>query len=452
MKKFLSIILATAMIMTIFCAVPASAEDAPAPVVNDWPYYLNNVENGEARLRVRDGGGATATTVDGGAFGSKKAIKCTLVGSTNAAFAILKDTNSSNMIYGNDNIVYAGDTVKFSAYVKIPYAYQAGNFTFMMYFDKNQTATPGVATTLSGGGHYGSVAGQNGDCLTFDPTKVDVWQKIQVSYTAPVTRAINGSYYGLWFRFGSYSAVNKPVDTTKTNYDFYLDDIEFEIIRASDSKPAVTATAAFGEAVAGSEIDLRYTETNLTAENNTSIVKLMAGDNTGKACVATYLLGDTITVPENAAGKKLSLEIVPISGTGKTRLIGDTVSINVVKKIDYDHKDIVTATTDVTTATAQIDLTINDSAADPIYGVIIILAYDNNILLGYDAKCFSCSYGDPVSGTEGKVSYNLPTGANRVESYVWGTDTAKPADKPETWGIFNTNMKNLTEVKTLPIS
>ncbi|MBQ3118672.1 MAG: hypothetical protein IJC10_02770 [Clostridia bacterium] len=449
MKKFLSIILATAMIMTIFCAVPASAEDAPAPVVNDWPYYLNNVENGEARLRVRDGGGATAEAVDGGAFGSKKAIKCTL-GTNNAPFCLTK--TDSSMIYGNDNIVYAGDTVKFSAYVKIPYAYQTGNFTFMMHFDSNQTATPGVATTLSGGGYYGSVEGQKGDCLTFDPTKVDVWQKIQVSYTAPVTRAINGDYFGLWFRFGSYDYVNTPVDTTIPNPVFYLDDIEFEISRASDSKPAVTATAAFGEAVAGSEIDLRYTETNLTAENNTSIVKLMAGDNTGKACVATYLLGDTITVPENAAGKKLSLEIVPISGTGKTRLIGDTVSINVVKKIDYDHKDIVTATTDVTTATAQIDLTINDSAADPIYGVIIILAYNDNILLGYDAKCFSCSYGDPVSGDEGKKSYNLPTGTNRVESYVWGTDTAKPADKPETWGIFNTNMKNLTEVKALPIS
>jgi len=211
MKKLLSVILAVAMIASLFCVVPASA----AAAVYGWPYNHIGFEDGEARISQSEVGSATVSVVDGGALGTDKAAKMTI---DTAKFTFYRLCNSNKgLITGEDYVITAGDTVKFSMYVKIPYAYQTGNIRFMMHSSSSGAFIDSNATD-----------GLSGDLATFDPTLLNTWQKVSFEYVAPVTAKIDGSY-GICFQFGDRSARNAVVDSSITAPEFYVDEIEFSV-------------------------------------------------------------------------------------------------------------------------------------------------------------------------------------------------------------------------------
>lgn len=285
MKKLLSVILAVAMIASLFCVVPASA----AAAVYGWPYNHIGFEDGETRLSPNEVGSSTIEIVDGGALGTDKAAKMTI---DTAKYTFYRLCNSNKgLITGEDYVITAGDTVKFSMYVKIPYAYQTGNIRFMMH------------SSSSGKFIDSTNDGLSGDVATFNPALIDTWQKVSFEYVAPVTATIDGSY-GITFMFGDRSARNAVVDSSIAAPEFYVDEIEFSV--SHDTSADVATDKVLNDRVIYSN-DFSENTNGIASANGITGALNSAGyfeltDNS-----TTEIATANITLPENlkAGGKYL---------------------------------------------------------------------------------------------------------------------------------------------------
>ena len=106
MKKFLSVVLCLAMLMSLLFALPVSA------VTNEEPYYFNDFENGKTSM-----GSSSHNKVEiaeGGAFGSAYAAKVT-ADDRNYGAGVYKYGTSS--VFSFD--AREGDTLYASMLVKV---------------------------------------------------------------------------------------------------------------------------------------------------------------------------------------------------------------------------------------------------------------------------------------------------------------------------------------------
>ena len=86
MKKIFSMILACAMIMSLFCAVPVSAEATFGTY--ELPYIYENFESGET-LFASSTNGHNSEVVDSGNANRGKVAQITVTGKTNAGAGML---------------------------------------------------------------------------------------------------------------------------------------------------------------------------------------------------------------------------------------------------------------------------------------------------------------------------------------------------------------------------
>lgn len=226
---------------------------------------------------------------------------------------------------------------------------------------------------------------------------------------------------------------------TEGNLGIYIDNITIEG-SADVDHPYVSNVSAFGEAIGGSEIKLSYDFTIGSAEADASAIKLMANGAT-PACLAVYRAGDTVTIPQNAHGKTLYIEIVPIS-SGKT--IGDRVETYILQENEYDFTlGDFTAEGDIT---ANISVVSNNADGADVKALLVVILYDaENGIVKCDSKPVECSAGSTanvnltVTGTV--TDTNLPA-VTKAKAFLWAVDDVSTAT------IFNTKMLPITPAQT----
>ncbi len=210
MKKLLSMILAVAMVMSLFCAVPAGA--ASTPVEHSFPYIIENFEDGdvsffgETENRVPGEKEAIATAAGEGYAASENAAKITYKGNANTI---------GNYLYNSDGSYITGKAKKGETFTA----------SFWMKSEQKLNAT-NLLLVLWAPGNYWRHNAQ----VTFDGTN-NGWQKVTMSYTY----AVDADIERIELRFGNTGATNRVVDAEGTPTDenrvYYVDDFEMQISR-----------------------------------------------------------------------------------------------------------------------------------------------------------------------------------------------------------------------------
>ena len=116
MKKLLSVILAVAVVMSLFCMVPASAEN-----INAWPYYYEDFEDNSNSMQSS----VAATIVENGADGSQYAGQYTVPASGNRSLKFIGGSTN--------NLLQTGDTFKATADIKLGSAISKSSGTFYLH-------------------------------------------------------------------------------------------------------------------------------------------------------------------------------------------------------------------------------------------------------------------------------------------------------------------------------
>lgn len=199
MKKLLSVILALSMIMSLFCAIPASAERIVA-----WPYFFEDYEDSENSLQSS----VVADIVSPGAHGSQYA----------GQYPVPTASRELKLFAGSPNLLLeTGDTIKFSADVKTSVDVCKNATFYMHYTTANNPDFPK--------NDYVSIGG-NRPNVTIN-TKADTWGKME--YT--------GVYQGLDVVLDGSMGVSLRIPGLEEEYTITLDNIEFEVFKEA----AVTA-------------------------------------------------------------------------------------------------------------------------------------------------------------------------------------------------------------------
>lgn len=169
MKKLLSITLACAMVMSLFCVVPASA------ALGNTPYLFYTFEDGVGK--IGNSSNHKTEVVEGGVNGSVYATQIDVV-----------TTSAGSSISGTSKIaVNAGDVLRGSMWLKLPEA--------------QATDSTGIASLILWGntdtadGTTGKIEGSGYQFVTtkFDTQSTD-WQKVTWEYTFKEDHIANGTY------------------------------------------------------------------------------------------------------------------------------------------------------------------------------------------------------------------------------------------------------------------
>lgn len=226
---------------------------------------------------------------------------------------------------------------------------------------------------------------------------------------------------------------------TNGNLGIYIDAVSLGV-SADENHPTVSNLIAFAENITGYEVNLSYDYAIGTGDTDISAIKIMA-DGANPACLAVYRAGDTVTIPQNAHGKTLYIEIVPIS-SGKT--IGDRVETYILQEYEYDFTlGDFTAEGDIT---ANISVVSNNADGADVKALLVVILYDaENGIVKCDSKPVECSAGSTanvnltVTGTV--TDTNLPA-VTKAKAFLWAVDDVSTAT------IFNTKMLPITPVQT----
>ena len=203
MKKLLSMILACAMVMSLFCAVPVSA----AVTAGEYrlPYVFEDFETGTTPFG-NDHADNTSEIVDSGVAARGNVAQITTVGAANEGPTL-------EIPAGN---VANGDTITVSMWIKSNVALTKGEFSVIMW--------PGAAVT---GANDWKVL-----TLSFDKTSTD-WQHVSQTFKLDFT----GSTGEIQYRMGGGSGLNFAAGETAssetlTDRVYQIDDFEIKIEKA----------------------------------------------------------------------------------------------------------------------------------------------------------------------------------------------------------------------------
>lgn len=209
MKKFLSIILAVAMIMSLFCMVSVSAA-SPAAGVYKAPYWFEDFENGtspfaEKVATTNNPLTYTSEVLDTGDESRGMAAKMVVSGSV----------NDGASVQGEDSIsVKVGDVITLSAWIKSEQALASkARLSFIFY----PAETEGVVR----GYHYWA--------LDFDKNNTD-WQYV----TTTVVADWAGETGNISYRWGDTGGLNYSAADTEgavNDRTYWVDDFELKIER-----------------------------------------------------------------------------------------------------------------------------------------------------------------------------------------------------------------------------
>lgn len=208
MKKFLSIILAVTMIMSLFCVVPASADAGTAS------YFFYAFEDGVGKIGYSDN--HQTSVVEGGANGSAYATQIDVI-----------TTSAGSGISGVKNLaVEAGDILRGSMWMKLPEAQAADSKGIASLILWGNTDTADGKTGKIEGGTYKFIG------TKFDTQSTD-WQKVTWEYKFKEDHVSGGEYgtiKSMELRMNQNGGGNKTAEGG-VDCQYLVDDLELKIVR-----------------------------------------------------------------------------------------------------------------------------------------------------------------------------------------------------------------------------
>lgn len=270
MKKLLSITLAVAMVMSLFCVVPASAA-SPAAGVYKAPYWFEDFENGTSPFAEK-----VATEKNPVAYTSEVVSTGDPERGMVAKMVVSGSTNDGGGIQGESSIsIKVGDKITMSAWIK-----------------SEQTLNKGELSLI----FFPSVGGYKCWTLDFDKNNTD-WQYV----TKTITADWEGTTGGISYRWGNTGGLNFSTADVKADAEagteavindrtYYVDNFELKIER-----PVVEERAYSGCDVV-----------SLTAEDGSTWnnIEILQKGSTDTFSVAS----ETITVPATEEGGEATTE------------------------------------------------------------------------------------------------------------------------------------------------
>ena len=244
MKKLLSIILACAMMISLFCIVPASAE-----AVNSWPYVFEDFEDQTSSIYKTWATSDHGTIVAGGADGSGYAVKYTVPASGGLDICLVTKS-LSNLLETNDRFQVTMD-------MKLPG--EIGTTEFYLHYTKDNN--PSFSKN-----DYVKMESNIKPRLVFDKTSTE-WQKA----------TCDEKYINADVKIDGDMGVTVRFPSTGTAYDILLDNVEVKIVKESvefiESAPATRVIYENDFSA-----DMRNI-TNTSADTELSTVSLNTTDN-----------------------------------------------------------------------------------------------------------------------------------------------------------------------------
>ena len=211
MKKLLSIILAIAMIMSLFCVVPASAANATV----EFPYVLVDFEDGNTVFKEGNNPVFDLEIVDSGVAARGKVQKCVVSGSTNGG----PGTSLPSATIG------IGDKITLSAWIKSEQVLKSANLSLIFYPAEVEGTT-------------GATYSYTSWVLPFDKDNTD-WQYVTTTITSD-WEGTTGAFSYRWGTTGglNFSAADKAADPEAgteaviNDRTYYIDDFAIKVEKA----------------------------------------------------------------------------------------------------------------------------------------------------------------------------------------------------------------------------
>ena len=211
MKKLLSITLAVAMIMSLFCVVPASAANATV----EFPYVLVDFEDGNTIFYEGNNPPYNLEIVDSGIAARGKVQKIVVGGSANGG----PGTSLPSATIG------IGDKITFSAWIKSEQVLKSANLSLIFYPTEVEGTT-------------GKVYSYTQWSLPFDKNNTD-WQYVTTTITAD-WEGTTGAFSYRWGTTGglNFSAADVAADPEAgteaviNDRTYYVDDFAIKVEKA----------------------------------------------------------------------------------------------------------------------------------------------------------------------------------------------------------------------------
>ena len=304
MKKILSLILAVAMMMTLFCVVPVSAEDTPSSDTSKVYFYddFSTDENISDFVIVPRAGSQIPViehTEDTG-YEGKGAMKITY-----NYDGISSPYSSFRMTFFHPSASDVNVGLPRGASVKL---------TGKVYFETPFTDSIGfTAYANPAGSSHAWQSGKSFYNTSFNASTWTTWHDFHINI-GTVTKT-DGSAISCDFRFPS------NVAAAGGDVVMYLDNLELKVVmddaqdgNANRNVPTITGATATTAADGTLNLSYTYTETGSDASNlDASVIKVFDGTE----LLGSYHAGETFVIPSyNKISTSLKAVITPISGWG----------------------------------------------------------------------------------------------------------------------------------------
>ena len=216
-------LLALTLIMSLFCAVPVSAENTFGAY--EFPYVYENFESDTTPFDISSGK-YDSTVVDTGDISHGKAAQITVKGTTNGGASMRTMASGTKKSLAAE--VEIGDKITVSMWLKSNVKLKSANFSIICYPDRNAA---NFAGTLSGNGYHSFA-------VPFDKDSTD-WQYVTKTFTSTFT----GDTKALEYRFGTTGGLNYAqgeASTGAVDRIYLIDNFEIMI-----EKPAGTPAKVY---------------------------------------------------------------------------------------------------------------------------------------------------------------------------------------------------------------
>ena len=280
---------------------------------------------------------------------------------------------------------------------------------------------------------------------TFDKTNTTDWQTVSMSYTNNTGSAYTSTWFE--FRFGSsgsvynYAANKEAGETNYGERTVYIDDFKAWVENPAEVYPTVENFAVNGSAYVDETVTFDY-DFAPAKETGTDecFVKMMVTDDQGvTATIATGKANEPFAIPEKAAGKTVTFEIIPIDSDG---YVGapKLASTEVYRRFDvmFDLSDF----TD-NSVTANVSIENNKADGSNINSMLIVAIFDaQGGLVKIDSLNVVCPNGNRASDslTVTADDTELPEAAS-ARAFLWNCNNEGQNT------LFNTKMSELVPDK-----
>ena len=349
MKKLLSLLLATVLVMSLFGGISVSAADTVGT-----KYYFQDFEDctvGDKATNVGVGSSMMPSLESNAvcADGNGKAVQIKV--SKNSAYHESRIGGATAWtIDANETLVVSGK-IKFTSLAS------------------QQSSTGSIRV-------IGNSTIENK--ITYVTPDIGVWQDFSISYLNDTGSRItmNNSSYYLTLRIWA-----------PRNSVYLLDDLEIKVVKHGNSTqaPVISNAKAY---INGT--DVVYSYDFASSGTDKSIIKLKDGNKV----LSSYTYGETITVPDAyKSSEDLNLEIVPIDSNSNIAMYDVDVSLNSPAHLIADFEDENADTISVANCTTSItdkgqgaggsdyalSVSVKKAYADPRFNVALRKGYSYDV-------------------------------------------------------------------------